>query len=137
MKWFEALLESSKNKKSILEPQQQVWSLAYSSRYESDYFQLIKSSALESREKSQSLVVEIKRITDLMKTGKFDDHNRPHKIIISKGALKNYTTVESDVWDLHLLSPKSKYVLLVAKYSKQHKYVLLAIGEEAFINKSM
>jgi len=126
VEWLRALFESAVE-----------WRIDFLSSYEQDLLHLLTSAAGESKDKAVRLSEEEKRIRNLLKTGRMDKLNRPHKIEPHKGPFKAYTKGNSEVWDMHLLSPKSKYVILVAKYPKERAYILLTIGEEAYINKKM
>lgn len=113
------------------------WNVEQISTYQEDLTHLLISSGLESKDKSIRIANEEKRVVSLLHTGRMDSINRPHKIEPHKGPFKPYSKGSSEIWDLHLLSPKSKYIMLIAKFSKERKYVLLSIGEEAYINKKM
>ncbi len=132
MNWLRALFEA----KASTQQQPTEWTIEYSSRYQEDLEHLFASTAKKAVATAQVLQADEAKIRANLKTGRMDQINRPHKILVKgKSSLGRYQSGESEIWDLHLISPKSKYIILIAKYSKLKKFVLIAVGEEAYLNK--
>lgn len=130
MNWFDIIFEA---KVKNLEPV--VWKIVQSSHYQHDLENMLMSATIENEQRAVKLKNDEIEILKSLKTGRIDPTRRPHKIIVKgKSTLGSYQSSESEIWDIHLLSAGSKYVLLVAKFPKKKTYILITIGEEAHFN---